>query len=98
MTIGELGIPVTCAGEGGRIGGTQILLNPPFESANIELSRVISRHRSSRVTLTRALTALQVFFHSYLCSSTLNIGRCKSRKPYSFVDLGGELCYSLSSF
>jgi len=40
--------------------------NPLFrgEPENIELSRVIIRHRSSRVTVTRQFIGVQVFFHA----------------------------------
>ena len=78
----------------GRMG------DPRFrnEPANIELSRVIIRHRSSRVTVTRQFSAVQVFFHVNHRRRKLNTRCRKSRKPYSFVDLADKLCYPLSSF
>ena len=76
------------------------MANPLFRDkpANIELSRVIIRHRSSRVTVTRRFIGVQVFFHANHRHWKLNTRGRKSRKPYSFVDLADKLCYSLSSF
>jgi len=51
------------------------------EPANIELSRVIIRHRSSRVTVARRFIGVQVFFGANHRRWKLNTRRRKSRKP-----------------
>ena len=54
--------------------------------------------RSSRVTLTRAFAALQVFFMVALRPLWFNTWASFGCKPYSFVELRAKLCYPFASF